>query len=82
MHEVLKLLNELLPAIDRDLNVPLNSNKEDFLVNEPNFLQKFGRDLVPILIEVSSLYEILELLLYPPFDSVTITIGVHYGAGG
>lgn len=52
VHEVLKLLNELLPAIDRDLNVPLNSNKENFLVNEPNFLQKFGRDLVPILIEV------------------------------
>ncbi|XP_058208915.1 E3 ubiquitin-protein ligase UPL4 isoform X2 [Rhododendron vialii] len=52
VHEVLKLLNELLPAIARDLNVSINSDKEDFLVNEPNFLQKFGMDLVPILIEV------------------------------
>lgn len=65
MHEVLKLLNELLPAIARDLNVSINSDKEDFLVNEPNFLQKFGMDLVPILIEVGSLYVILKLLCLP-----------------
>lgn len=65
MHEVLKLLNELLPAIARDLNVSINSDKEDFLVNEPNFLQKFGMDLVPILIEVGSLYVIVKLLCLP-----------------
>ncbi|PSS23680.1 E3 ubiquitin-protein like [Actinidia chinensis var. chinensis] len=52
VYEVLKLLNELFPAIARDLNVPLNSEKEDFLVNQPDFLQKFGMDLLPILIQV------------------------------
>ena len=55
MYEVLKLLNELFPAIARDLNAPLNSEKEDFLVNQPDFLQNIGMDLLPILIQVGSL---------------------------
>ena len=53
--EVLKLLNELLPAIGRDLNVPLNMEKEAFLESRPDLLQKFGMDLLPILIQVGSL---------------------------
>ncbi|GFY93356.1 ubiquitin-protein ligase 4 [Actinidia rufa] len=52
VYEVLKLLNELFPAIARDLNAPLNSEKEDFLVNQPDFLQNIGMDLLPILIQV------------------------------
>ncbi|KAL7195450.1 hypothetical protein ACSBR1_035636 [Camellia fascicularis] len=52
VHEVLKLLNELLPAIVRDLNVPLNMEKEAFLESRPDLLQKFGMDLLPILIQV------------------------------
>ncbi|KAL6998251.1 E3 ubiquitin-protein ligase upl4 [Sarracenia purpurea var. burkii] len=52
VHEVLKLLNEIFPAIARDLNVPLNLEKEDFLLNQPDFLRKFGMDLLPVLIQV------------------------------
>ncbi|CAK9164785.1 unnamed protein product [Ilex paraguariensis] len=52
VHEVLKLLNELLPAIARDQNTQLASNKEAFLVNRPDLLDKFGADLLPVLIQV------------------------------
>lgn len=55
MHEVLKLLNELVPDIATDQNVSLNSEKEAFLVNQPDHLQKFGMDLLSILIQVGYL---------------------------
>lgn len=50
--EVLKLLNELLPPISREQNIKLAAEKEDFLMNHPDLLQKFGFDLLPVLIQV------------------------------
>ncbi|KAL7220380.1 hypothetical protein ACSBR2_013294 [Camellia fascicularis] len=52
VHEVLKLLNELLPAIARDHSISVNLEKENFLVNQPDHLQKFGMGLLSILIQV------------------------------
>ncbi|KAF5737581.1 hypothetical protein HS088_TW13G00466 [Tripterygium wilfordii] len=52
VHEVLKLLNELLPTSDRDQCVQQLSDKESFLVNHPDLLQKFGVDIFPMLIQV------------------------------
>ncbi|KAK4281445.1 hypothetical protein QN277_012938 [Acacia crassicarpa] len=52
VYEVLKLLNELLPRLDKDQNDQLVLDKESFLVNNPDHLQKFGMDLVPLLIQV------------------------------
>lgn len=53
--EVLKLLNELLPPISREQNIQLAADKEHFLINHPDLLQKFGFDLFPVLIQVVSL---------------------------
>ncbi|XP_054815351.1 E3 ubiquitin-protein ligase UPL4 isoform X2 [Prosopis cineraria] len=52
VYEVLKLLNELLPRSDKDQNDQLLQDKESFLVNHPDHLQKFGTDIVPLLIQV------------------------------
>ncbi|XP_009622742.1 E3 ubiquitin-protein ligase UPL4 isoform X2 [Nicotiana tomentosiformis] len=52
--EVLKLLNELLPPISREQNIQLAADKEHFLINHPDLLQKFGFDLFPVLIQVVS----------------------------
>ncbi|KAF9680312.1 hypothetical protein SADUNF_Sadunf06G0108100 [Salix dunnii] len=53
VHEVLKLLNVLLPIIARDQDVQqLVLDKETFLANHPKLLQKFGLDIIPSLIQV------------------------------
>ncbi|KAG5243613.1 E3 ubiquitin-protein ligase [Salix suchowensis] len=53
VHEVLKLLNVLLPIIARDEDVQqLVLDKEKFLANHPKLLQKFGLDIIPSLIQV------------------------------
>ncbi|XP_071690585.1 E3 ubiquitin-protein ligase UPL4 [Rutidosis leptorrhynchoides] len=52
VHEVLKLLIQLLPVVDRNHEVPLAKEKAEFLVNHPDLLQKFGYDLLPVLIRV------------------------------
>jgi len=52
VYEVLKLLNELLPTSARDLDAQQVSDKEAFLVNCPSLLQKFGMDVLPLLIQV------------------------------
>ncbi|PIN18482.1 E3 ubiquitin protein ligase [Handroanthus impetiginosus] len=52
IHEVLKLLNELLPRITAEQGGQQKSDKEAFLLNHPDILQKFGVDLLPILIQV------------------------------
>ncbi|KAL0409876.1 UNVERIFIED_CONTAM: E3 ubiquitin-protein ligase UPL4 [Sesamum latifolium] len=52
IHEVLKLLNELLPAITEEQDGEQKSDKEVFLLSHPDILQKFGVDLLPILIQV------------------------------
>ncbi|PRQ43454.1 putative aminoacyltransferase, E1 ubiquitin-activating enzyme [Rosa chinensis] len=52
VYEVLKLLNELLPTSARDQDAPQLSEKESFLINRPELLEKFGRDILPSLIQV------------------------------
>ncbi|KDP29070.1 hypothetical protein JCGZ_16459 [Jatropha curcas] len=53
VHEVLKLLNELLPLVPKDHDVQQEvSEKESFLVNHPELLRKFGSDMLPMLIQV------------------------------
>ncbi|KZV58123.1 hypothetical protein F511_37571 [Dorcoceras hygrometricum] len=54
IHEVLKLLNELLPAVSIELVGEVKSDKEAFLLSHPDVLPKFGVDLLPILIRVVS----------------------------
>lgn len=51
-HGVLKLLIQLLPVAARNDEVPLAEEKTTFLVNNPSFLQKFGNDLLHVLIQV------------------------------
>ncbi|KAJ4704835.1 E3 ubiquitin-protein ligase UPL4 [Melia azedarach] len=52
VHEVLKLLNELLPTSSTDQCIQLVSDKQSFLVDHPDLLQKFGMDILPMLIQV------------------------------
>ncbi|CAA3018631.1 E3 ubiquitin- ligase UPL4 isoform X1, partial [Olea europaea subsp. europaea] len=54
MHGVLKLLNELLPTVTReqDIEVQLLSDREAFLMERPDIVEKFGIDLLPVLIQV------------------------------
>lgn len=60
VHEVLKLLNELLPVKAGDEGAPLRLEKESFLASHPDLLLKFGKDILPSLIQVvnsgSSMY--------------------------
>ena len=51
--EVLKLLNALLPTLARDQDVQMVLDKESFLANQPDLLQKFGNDILPILMQVA-----------------------------
>ncbi|KAL0555512.1 hypothetical protein IC582_009460 [Cucumis melo] len=50
--EVLKLLNELLPT--EDAKTEQLSEKVSFLVGNPKQLQKFGLDILPLLVQVVS----------------------------
>ncbi|GLT92432.1 hypothetical protein SLE2022_102700 [Rubroshorea leprosula] len=52
VHEVLKLLNEMLPLSVRDQGNQQMLDKESFLVSHPDLLQKLGMDILPILIQV------------------------------
>ncbi|KAL8039502.1 hypothetical protein ABFX02_10G041200 [Erythranthe guttata] len=52
IHEVLKLLNELLPTNTPEQDSQQKSEKEDFLFSHPDILKKFGVDLLPTLIQV------------------------------
>ena len=53
--EVLKLLNALLPASAGDQDVQMVLDKESFLANQPDLLQKFGNSILPILLQVASM---------------------------
>ena len=53
VHEVLKLVIELLPASPVDDN-QLALEKESFLVDQPNLLQQFGADMLPVMTQVIS----------------------------
>ncbi|CAI9283864.1 unnamed protein product [Lactuca saligna] len=52
MHEVLKLLIQLLPVVSRNQEVPLAAEKEAFLVTHLDLVEKFGNDLLHVLIQV------------------------------
>nr|XP_043609568.1 E3 ubiquitin-protein ligase UPL4 [Erigeron canadensis]XP_043609569.1 E3 ubiquitin-protein ligase UPL4 [Erigeron canadensis] len=52
VHEVLKLLIQLLPVVARNDGVQLAEEKAAFLMNHPDLLQKFGNDLLHVLIQV------------------------------
>ncbi|XP_008805036.2 E3 ubiquitin-protein ligase UPL4-like [Phoenix dactylifera] len=53
MHEVLKLLNQLIPPVARDVeDVQLALAKEKILVDEPSFLHQFSMDILPLSIQV------------------------------
>nr|KAJ0193615.1 hypothetical protein LSAT_V11C800415700 [Lactuca sativa] len=52
MHEVLKLLIQLLLVVSRNQEVPLAAEKEAFLVTHPDLVEKFGNDLLHVLIQV------------------------------
>ncbi|GAB2272343.1 E3 ubiquitin-protein ligase upl4 [Dionaea muscipula] len=52
VHEILKLLNELLPPVFRDQEDQLSLTKERILVDQPGILHKFGMDVLPILIQM------------------------------
>lgn len=49
------LLNQLLPAVTKDLNDPLIHYKEYFLANRPDGPQKLGMEMFPKLIQVGCL---------------------------
>ncbi|CAI9293823.1 unnamed protein product [Lactuca saligna] len=61
MHEVLKLLIQLLPVVSRNQEVPLAAKKEAFLVTHPDLVEKFWNDLLHVLIQVG--YH-LSIMLY------------------
>ncbi|KAI4300230.1 hypothetical protein L6164_033628 [Bauhinia variegata] len=52
VYEVLKLLNELLPSLAKDQCDQLMLDKESFLAHHPDLLQKFGMNVLPLLIQV------------------------------
>ncbi|KAF3510574.1 hypothetical protein F2Q69_00000108, partial [Brassica cretica] len=51
VHEVLKLVIELLPSAPVEDN-QLALEKESFLVKQPDLLQQFGADVLPVMIQV------------------------------
>ncbi|CAH8371193.1 unnamed protein product [Eruca vesicaria subsp. sativa] len=51
VHEVLKLVIELLPLTAVGDN-QLALEKESFLLDQPNLLQQFGADMLPVMIQV------------------------------
>lgn len=52
IHEVLKLLNVLLPPSVGDAAHDLVSDKEKILIDLPELLHRFGMDILPVLIQV------------------------------
>nr|KYP43929.1 E3 ubiquitin-protein ligase UPL4 [Cajanus cajan] len=52
VYEVLKLLNELLPGRAKDSNDQLVVDKESFLDNHSDHLQRLGMNVFPMLIQV------------------------------
>ncbi|CAH9078224.1 unnamed protein product [Cuscuta epithymum] len=52
VHEVLKLLYELLPPIARESETQPATDKESFLMNRLDLLQNFSIDLLPALLQL------------------------------
>lgn len=47
-----KLINELLPSVSQDQESDINRDKKIFLLNQPDHLERFSMDLLPVLIQV------------------------------
>lgn len=62
VHEVLKLVIELLPALPVE-DDQLTLEKESFLVNQPDLLQQFGADMLPVMIQVISVKQFYALCM-------------------
>lgn len=73
LHEVLKLLNELLPPLAGvgEHTQELASDKEKILKDQPELLRQFGVDILPALIQVGILS--LDILLLYAFPSRGLT---------
>ncbi|PIA38680.1 hypothetical protein AQUCO_02700123v1 [Aquilegia coerulea] len=55
LHEFMRLLNELLPPLPRSIEDALiKSDKEKILGDQPELLQQFGANILPVLIQVVS----------------------------
>ncbi|KAL5721492.1 HECT-type E3 ubiquitin transferase [Ranunculus cassubicifolius] len=55
VHISMKLLNELLPPLSGNSeDAPIVSDKEKILVDQPELLQQFGVNILPVLIQVVS----------------------------
>ncbi|KMS95508.1 hypothetical protein BVRB_007490 [Beta vulgaris subsp. vulgaris] len=54
VHEILKLLHELLPEVSRDKKEEILSSTERILLDQPHILQEFGLDILPTLVQVVS----------------------------
>lgn len=53
VHEVLKLLNQLIPPMSRDVeDIQLVLAKEKILADQPSFLCQFSMDILPVSIQV------------------------------
>lgn len=53
VHEVLKLLSQLLPySRNKEKGLEFFLAKENILAQEPNFLHRLVKDVLPILIQV------------------------------
>ncbi|KAK9124363.1 hypothetical protein Sjap_013965 [Stephania japonica] len=52
VHEVLKLLNELLPQARKNEDISPTVDKEKILRDQPELLQQLGIEILPVLIQV------------------------------
>ncbi|KAG1337984.1 E3 ubiquitin-protein ligase UPL4 [Cocos nucifera] len=53
VHEVLKLLNQLIPPMARDVeDIQVVLAKEKILMDQPSFLHQFSMDILPVSIQV------------------------------
>lgn len=53
VYEVLKLANQLIPPVLRDVpDDQIELAKEKILVDQPNFLHEFSTDILPVSVQV------------------------------
>lgn len=68
------MLNELLPTSTGDQANQVVLDKESFLADHHDLLQRFGMDLFPMLVQVSSPIYKVEISVFCPFSSFTIHV--------
>lgn len=71
VHEILKLLNHMMPSTTRDNeNIQLVLAKETILEEQPMFLYQFSADILPVLIEVH-MYKLF-MVVIPSFPLLNL----------